>query len=68
MARTALKYELEVKENGRVELQVPYPPGAHVTIFVIEDSGNSHSDLISAAESSLSFWDNAYDDEDWNHA
>jgi hypothetical protein len=68
MAQTALKYELEVKENGRLELQVLFPAGARVTIFVIEDSKNDHRDLMSAAESSLGFWDNPYDDEDWNNA
>jgi hypothetical protein len=25
-------------------------------------------DLLTAAESSLSFWDNALDDDDWNDA
>ena len=25
-------------------------------------------DLVSAAQSSLGFWDNPYDDEDWNCA
>ncbi len=26
------------------------------------------ADLTSAAQSSLGFWDNLLDDEDWNHA
>ena len=26
------------------------------------------SDLVAAAETSLAFWDNLLDDEDWNHA
>ena len=67
MAQTALKYDLEVKEKGRVDLHVPLPPGARVTVFVIEKSMDGLGDLISAAQSSLDFWDNAYDDEDWNH-
>jgi len=25
-------------------------------------------DLLSAAQSSLDFWNNPYDDEDWNYA
>ena len=25
-------------------------------------------DLVAAAESSIDFWDNRYDDEDWNDA
>lgn len=43
--QTALKYEVEVQDQGRVELHVPF-----------------------ASESSLGFWDNPLDDEDWNHA
>ena len=67
LAQTALKYDVEVTENGQVELTVPFPAGVHVTVFVVE-VGESFSDLMGAAESSLAFWDNAYDDEDWNHA
>jgi len=67
LAQTALKYEVEVNENGQVELTVPFPAGSHVTVFVIE-AGESFGDLMSAAESSLAFWDNPYDDEDWNNA
>ncbi|MFH1906971.1 MAG: hypothetical protein ABIL11_06260 [Chloroflexota bacterium] len=67
LAQTALKYEIEVTENGQVELTLPFPPGAHVTVFVVE-TGDSFSDLMTAAESSLAFWDNPLDDEDWNNA
>ncbi len=68
MPQTALKYEVEVKADGRVELSVPYPPGAHVVVFVIESAEDSFSDLTLAAQSSLEFWDNSFDDEDWNNA
>lgn len=57
LAQTALKYDAEVTENGLVELNVPFPPGAHVTVFVVE-----------AGESSLGFWNNPLDDENWNDA
>jgi len=67
LAQTALKYDVEVTKNGQVELTVPFPAGAHVTVFVVE-VGESFGDLMSAAESSLAFWDNPYDDEDWNNA
>ena len=36
LAQTALKYDVEVTENGQVELPVPFPPGARVTVFVLE--------------------------------
>lgn len=66
MPHTALKYEAEVKEDGRVELSVPYPPGARVIVFVIEGSEDPFDDLALASQSSLGFWDNPFDDEDWN--
>jgi hypothetical protein len=34
--------------------------------FVIEATADDSSDLVSAAEISLGFWNNSYDDEDWN--
>lgn len=64
----ALKYQTEVNSEGRIELQVPFSPGAQVTIFVIEEDEDSFEDLMKAAESSLEFWDNPLDDEDWNNA
>jgi hypothetical protein len=68
MPQTALKYDVEVMEEGRVELLVPFPPGARITVFVIEESDDAFEDLLSAAQSSLDFWDNPFDDEDWNNA
>jgi hypothetical protein len=66
MAQTALKYDAQVKEDGRVELDVPFPAGTHVTVFVIE-AGETFNDLLAASESSLDFWNNPFDDEDWNN-
>lgn len=68
MPQTALKYDLEVQDDGRVELTVPFPPGAHVVVFVIEATDNIFADLLSASQSSLRFWDHPFDDEDWNNA
>jgi hypothetical protein len=50
-----------------LELTVPFPPGARVVIFVTEKS-NEFSDLLTAAQGSIGFWDNPFDDEDWNDA
>jgi len=58
---------VEVKKDGQVELTVPFPTGAHVTVFVVE-SGDIFQDLIGAAESSLEFWNNPWDNEEWNNA
>jgi len=68
MASTTLRCETEVTEDGRVELRVPLPSGASVTVFVVAESGDGTDDLLSAAQSSLDFWDNPLDDEDWNEA
>ena len=69
MTQTALKYDVEVDEDGRVELRVPFPSGARFTVFVIQEpEPEAFYDLVSAAESSLDFWDNPLDDEDWNQA
>ena len=68
MAQTTLKYELEVKEEGRVELKVPFSPGTRVIVFVVKESDDTFDDLLLAAQSSLDFWDNPFDDEDWNNA
>jgi len=32
------------------------------------ESTDTFDDLVAAAESSLGFWDNPYDDEGWNDA
>jgi hypothetical protein len=66
----AIKYEVEVREQGRVEFQVPFAPGARIIVFVIreEPAQETFDDLVAAAESSLAFWDNPLDDEDWNNA
>ena len=66
--QTALKFETEVLRDGKLELQVPLAEGRHVTVFVVPEQPDSFSDLRHAAQSSLDFWDNPLDDEDWNNA
>jgi hypothetical protein len=65
--QTALRYETEVQQGGRVELTVPFSPGARVAVSVIEKS-DEFDDLVLASQSSLDFWDNPWDDEDWNES
>lgn len=67
LAQTAIKYEVEVNKDGHVELAVPFPAGALVTVFVVEAS-DTFTDLLQVSQSSLGFWDNPLDDEDWNNA
>lgn len=63
MQQTALKYDTEVKDGGRLELEVRLAPGVHVTVFVIESLNGVSDDLLLASQSSLEFWDNPLDDE-----
>jgi len=46
---------------------VPFPAGAHVSVFVLE-ADEPFADLLFASQSSLEFWDNPLDEEDWNNA
>ena len=68
MALPALKYDVEVTEKGRVELNVPFPKGSRVTVFVVNDAVGTLDDLLLAPQSSLDLWSNPLDDEDWNNA
>ena len=61
---TALRYDIEVSAEGRVELRVPFAPGERITVLVIKQASDSYDDLLAASESSLALWDNPYDDED----
>jgi hypothetical protein len=65
MQQIALKYDTEMKNGGRVDIDVPLAPGVHVTVFVIESPNGVGPDLLAASQSSLEFWDNPLDDEDW---
>jgi hypothetical protein len=66
-SQTAFKFDIRVQEEGKVELQVPFPVGTLVEVFVVQ-AEDSLGDLLLASESSLDFWDNPLDDEDWNDA
>ncbi|MEX0611248.1 MAG: hypothetical protein WD738_14665 [Pirellulales bacterium] len=61
-----LRYDMEVPPDGRIEVQLPLPAGAHVTVYVVERPAESLDDLLAASVSSTGFWDNPEDDEDWN--
>jgi hypothetical protein len=65
--RTALTCEAKVQGGGRVEVAVPLSKGTKVVVFVVAETDRMH-DLVAASESTLSFWDNPLDDEDWNNA
>jgi len=66
--QTAMKYEAEVKEEGRIELRVPFPTETRIVVFVIGEPAETFDEIVSASQSSLDFWDNPLDDADWNAA
>jgi hypothetical protein len=65
-----------ITAEGRLLADVPpdVEPGTHRVVLVIEDqtagrdAGDEARGLLEAATTSLAFWDNPYDDEDWNDA
>jgi hypothetical protein len=63
-----LRYEVEVLDQGRIELQVPFQPGQKIIVMVVQDDANEFGDLVAASTSSLDFWDNPIDDAEWNNA
>jgi hypothetical protein len=63
-----LRYDVEVSNDGRIELQSSLPPGSHVTVIVVDQENAEIGDLLHNCLSSTDFWDNPADDEDWNHA
>ncbi|MBW3625845.1 MAG: hypothetical protein KY468_20830 [Armatimonadetes bacterium] len=66
---STVKYDVEVQNEGRIEVTVPYPAGSQVVVYVFQGNGGlSEADLLNASLSSTDFWDNPLDDEDWNHA
>jgi hypothetical protein len=63
---TPFKIDAVVGVGGRVVLTTPLPQGTPVQVIVREPEADEFLDLIDAAQSSLGFWDNPLDDEDWN--
>lgn len=63
-AQTALKYEVQVTPDGRIDLPVPLPAGANVVVFVVQQPEDEFGDLVAASQTSLDFWDNPLDDEE----
>ncbi len=60
MSQTALKYDVEVIQEGVVQLDVPFSRGTRLLVFVLEEPTDTFDDLVEASQSSLDFWDNPY--------
>lgn len=64
--RAALAYEVIVGAAGKIELSGPFVIGEPLTVIVIRDVPRDVDHLVAAASSTLDFWDNPLDDDDWN--
>ncbi len=68
MPQNAYRFEANVGPQGKLEFSVPIPEGTAVEVLVLTPESDDFSDLVSASTTSLGFWDNPMDDEDWNNA
>ncbi len=68
MPQHAFKFQADVGPDGKVELNLPLPPGTHVEVLVLTPDTEQFDDLVHAATSSTNFWDNPWDQEDWDIA
>lgn len=66
--RTALTFEVQARDDGKVEFAGSFQPGERLTVIVIREASQEFDDLVAAAGSTLDFWANPLDDEDWNAA
>jgi hypothetical protein len=65
---TPIKLGAVVGPGGKVELTLPLPAGTAVEVLIRDAESDDFRDLMEAAQSSLGFWDNPIDDEEWNAA
>jgi hypothetical protein len=73
MPQPNLTFSTQVTPDGRIDLAVPLPPGSEVRVLVVQRTGTGNGedlirDFTTASLTSMSFWDNPQDDEDWNDA
>ena len=64
----ALRFHTTIDKGGRVRLpRLRLRKGTDVEVIILQPEAGKE-DLLQAAESSLSFWNNRIDDEVWNDA
>ena len=67
MMQRAFRMTAQVGERGKLELTLPFPPGARVEVVVLVEE-DEFADLLKAAEETMDFWNNPEDDAAWNNA
>jgi hypothetical protein len=60
------KARVEVQAGGRIELNVPAPPGSRAEVVVRAHEADEFADLLAASTSTMGFWDNPQDDAEWS--
>ena len=70
MAQSEQIFLTAVLSGGKIELVTTLPEGSRVEVIVVpaEAHPDDCTDLVDAAASTLDFWDNPQDDEEWNNA
>ena len=66
MTGNAYRTEATLGPSGKVELNLPLPPGTPVDVIVLVPTADSFSDLVAASGTAIGFWDTSQDDENWN--
>ena len=64
-ASEALRLDAAVNKDRLVEVRVPFAPGERVVVCIVRRQDDPRDDLAAAASSTLAFWDNPHNDEDW---
>jgi len=63
----AYRYIVNVDEKGKLEtLEVPELSKSRVEVIIVPLK-NDDTDLLSASQSSIGFWENDIDDQVWNN-
>ena len=69
MQHSIYKYDVRIQKDGTLELKhLPFKKGMHVEVVLMEREEDDLSDLLRASTTTLDFWDNPIDDEEWNDA
>jgi len=49
-------------------VQIPLSAGSQVVVYIFKNTSAPFNEQATAAQSTIDFWDNPLDDEDWNEA
>jgi hypothetical protein len=67
MTPNLMRVPATVGANGEIEVAVPLAEGTPIEVLVLSKQGKNFDEMLIAASSPMSFWDNSIDDETWNN-